>query len=664
MGFFTPWFLAGLVALGLPLWLHLLRQFKRTPQPFSSLMFFERQIQSSSKHRRLRYLTLLLLRLALLLLLALLFANPFVVRSTSAVTPRRIQIVVLDRSFSMRFQNNFADMKAQVSSFVQRSNGRRIQLFALDSHTVALTQADSNQAAVLEEVNALQPTDDESSYGEFARTMRVLEQTSGLALDIDLFTDVQQTSLPAAFTDLRVGPHSVLSIHPVGTSKSPNFGVESVAVPFRTYNTAGVRLTAGIAGWQTDSATRRVSVLLDGKKISSKDVTVPASGRAEITFDDIAIPFGAHRGEVQIEPHDDLPRDDSFPFSIEHADPRKVLFLTASRRAAEGFFYKSAMDASLSSGLSSSGLKVQVQSLAETAGVDFSPYALVVLNNPGELSDSFSRGLADYVTKGGSALIAIGPATTAKGAVPLSNDRVSATGKVQHARISTSEMFSSNVFDQAQFITTPQIKLGLGDKTLASFDDSCPLLVEQQKGEGKVVLFASTLDNSTSDFPTHRGYLPFVATISAYLAGDLDESSTVVVGNAITLRQTGHESNSADVINPEGKHEFPLSEATRIMSFKPNVQGFYDVHTASGRHRLLAVHADRRESNLERIPADTLNLWRNTNSDRRNELPTTTATNTPFQFSLWRYLLIFVLIAALVESVFATRYLGEESQAS
>ena len=46
MGFLSPWFLAGIAAISLPLWLHLLRQYKRTPQPFSSLMFFERRVQS------------------------------------------------------------------------------------------------------------------------------------------------------------------------------------------------------------------------------------------------------------------------------------------------------------------------------------------------------------------------------------------------------------------------------------------------------------------------------------------------------------------------------------------------------------------------------------------------------------------------------------------
>ena len=68
MGFLTPWFLAGAAAVGLPVWLHLLRKHKTTPLPFSSLMFFEKRTQSSIKHRRLRYLVLFALRTALVLL--------------------------------------------------------------------------------------------------------------------------------------------------------------------------------------------------------------------------------------------------------------------------------------------------------------------------------------------------------------------------------------------------------------------------------------------------------------------------------------------------------------------------------------------------------------------------------------------------------------------
>ena len=86
MGLFAPWFLGGIAAIGIPIYLHLLRRHSATPRPFSSLIFFERRTQSSIRHRRLRYLLLLSLRLALLMLLVLAFANPFVnrARATSA----------------------------------------------------------------------------------------------------------------------------------------------------------------------------------------------------------------------------------------------------------------------------------------------------------------------------------------------------------------------------------------------------------------------------------------------------------------------------------------------------------------------------------------------------------------------------------------------------
>ncbi|HKS95580.1 MAG TPA: BatA domain-containing protein, partial [Terriglobia bacterium] len=35
MGFFSPWFLAGIAAVGVPLYLHLLRRHTTNPQPFS-----------------------------------------------------------------------------------------------------------------------------------------------------------------------------------------------------------------------------------------------------------------------------------------------------------------------------------------------------------------------------------------------------------------------------------------------------------------------------------------------------------------------------------------------------------------------------------------------------------------------------------------------------
>jgi len=42
MGFLAPWFLAGALAVGLPIWIHLLKRHKTEPSLFPSLMFFEK----------------------------------------------------------------------------------------------------------------------------------------------------------------------------------------------------------------------------------------------------------------------------------------------------------------------------------------------------------------------------------------------------------------------------------------------------------------------------------------------------------------------------------------------------------------------------------------------------------------------------------------------
>ena len=106
MGFLAPWFLAGAAAVGLPLYLHLLRRHTTTPHPFSSLMFFEQRTQSSIKHRRLRYLLLLSLRLASCCCWCSRLPNPYINRPAASaageklVTARRRQFLQHARGFA------------------------------------------------------------------------------------------------------------------------------------------------------------------------------------------------------------------------------------------------------------------------------------------------------------------------------------------------------------------------------------------------------------------------------------------------------------------------------------------------------------------------------------------------------------------------------------
>src|ERR1700681_2651962 len=113
MGLLAPWFLAGVAAVAVPIYLHLLKRHSTTPRPFSSLMFFEPRTQSSIKYRRLRYLLLLSLRMALLVLLALAFANPFIMRPSARTPSGRLVLIVIDDSFSMHEGTRMNDARRE-----------------------------------------------------------------------------------------------------------------------------------------------------------------------------------------------------------------------------------------------------------------------------------------------------------------------------------------------------------------------------------------------------------------------------------------------------------------------------------------------------------------------------------------------------------------------
>ena len=658
MGFLTPWFLIGSLAVGLPLWLHLLRQYKRTPQPFSSLMFFERRVQSSVKHRRLRYIALLCLRVLLILLLTLAFANPFVNRTSTAPNRRTLTVIALDRSFSMHEGNRMQQAKEEARRLADALPGQTLaQILAVDARVEALTQLGAAGSDLKGAIEMVEPNDRASSFGEFARALRSMEQTSGMHLDVHFISDMQQTSMAADFHDLQAGPYVTLHLHRVGEQNPPNWAVENVNAPSSVDRNAPARVTATIAGWNTPAANRRVSLLLDGRELAAKEIAVGASGRAAVEFSDFAVPYGWHKGEIRMEPGDGLRQDDAFSFSIEREDSRKVLFLYASTRNGRGgFYYKAALESG-----TDAGLEVEALPIANAGGRDFSRFAFVVLSDVGEMDGSVADALCAYVEKGGSVLIAIGPNTARTGVIPLSKEQFNEQRQMQSAAYvdkANAAVASAGQFENVQFSETASFAPKADARVIAKFSDGSPLLVEERAGEGRKLIFASTFDNSTNDFALHASFVPFVVQTARYLARVEDTPSSVVAGTPVTLRSKSS-AGAADVIGPDGKHELSLAEAAKAFSFDLERGGFYEISRADGRRIVMAVHADRRESDLRAIPEETLELWRNT-GDIADRSPDSVqqAQTRPWRF--WRYLLIAAVAAALLESAFASRYLREE----
>src|SRR3954453_21928880 len=158
MGFLSPWFLGGLLAAGLPIYIHLLRQHRSEPIKFSSVMFLERRTQSSIRHRRLKYLALLALRLAIILLLALMFANPFIRRNvTAAGGGRKFVAVAVDNSFSMRTGDRMGQAKRAAMDVVASIGAAdRGQVMSFASNVQMLTQPTSDKAELQRAIQGIQ----------------------------------------------------------------------------------------------------------------------------------------------------------------------------------------------------------------------------------------------------------------------------------------------------------------------------------------------------------------------------------------------------------------------------------------------------------------------------------------------------------------------------
>ncbi len=162
-----------------------------------------------------------------------------------------------------------------------------------------------------------------------------------------------------------------------------------------------------------------------------------------------------------------------------------------------------------------------------------------------------------------------------------------------------------------QFYQVVRVEPGQS-RVIARLTNQVPLLLEKQVGEGRVLVFASTFDKIANDFPLHASFVPFVEETAQYLGGQQGRSTNVAVDSFIELRSAKDQGASVDVIDPDGKHPLSLKEAATTQSFQVNREGFYEIRRANGRAEMVAVHADRLESDLTPIPQETLDLWRNT----------------------------------------------------
>ena len=674
MGFLTPWFLGGLAILGLPVYVHLLRQYRQKPIPFSSLMFFERRTQSSIKHRRLKYLLLFSLRCLFILLLALAFARPYIHSTTIArANSGRTMVFAVDNSFSMQQDDRFANAKkAALDSINAMRPDDRGQVISFGGPSKLLTDMTQDKQSLRAALAAIEVGDDTSSYSELSRVLRSTAESLKTDITADVFTDVQKSSLPPSFSDLKLDDGTKMEIHPVASAPVPNWTVENVEAPGRVFDTKKVRTVATIAGYGTPEATRKVTLVANGKPLETKSVKVPASGRATVEFLTLDAPYGMTRCEIQIDSADAFPQDDKWLFSVGRADPKPALLVHAPEDTASSLYVKTALE-------SSSEAAFTLESLPsnQSSNANVSKYAFVILSDPGPLPQKFEDALDKYVQAGGSVLLTLGKNAVPGRHLPIADLQVMGLHSINPERESVLTVASVDTsypsFSRAQnwggveFFQAAKLQLPQASpdtRVAATLSDGSPLFIDRKIGAGHALVFTSALDNIANNLPVEPVWLPFIDQTTHDMGGIGTAQGNYKVGSFVELRTAREKGVPVEIVGPgvDGKSDkrlLSLSESTKASSFQFPSQGFFDIRRANGREELAAVNTDRRESDFALVPQETLDLWKNTGVGQKSG-PSTTSSDQQRddKAELWPWVLAMLAVLAVAESVLGNKQMA------
>jgi hypothetical protein len=378
---------------------------------------------------------------------------------------------------------------------------------------------------------------------------------------------------------------------------------------------------------------------------------------------------------VGIEPAKDaIPADNRFYFVLRNRGKVHLLGISGEPPQRLGrdelFFVDRAFN--LPGGSPFELVSIYPNSLVEQSLTDFQ---VVLLANVKTLDRRSVERLEYFVRAGGGLMISLGdqisssyfnrafadlaPATVDKPHFDvISRDRslLLAQAEYYHPVFRAFEDPGHGDLAAAHFYQYFQVKPVEGADVLARFDNGDPAVLERSVGEGKVLLFTSTIDNEWSDLPVRPLFLPLLYQAANYLAPTEGQQATYLVGQpAILGAQDG--TSQIEIRTPSGA----VVAADRGQGYFAATQepGIYEIRAGQER-RYFAVNIDPDEVLGQRLDPEA---FVDRFISRETGLNTATLASgaevvdkeMENRQQLWRFLLIGVLVLLLGETFLANR---------
>lgn len=580
----APAMLLGALLVGLPILAHLTGFRQLQTVEFPTLRFLRASQLKVRRRRRAESLLLLLVRCLAVAALAVLFARPSVTwtaTSLAGLDPAVTTVVLLDRSASMSLPVDGGTVLDRAREEASRvldglEPGTLAAVITYDAAPDILGPGLTADVAPLRgALRRVDPGAGTNNLDRALRRARQLVEDAGVArANLFVLSDGTGEGLPPGFgatwpAALSVHYHDLLGGAP------PNRWVSDASTSLGLQRGEGLRVRAEVRG--THTAREDVPVTLDlGAGITAGKDAGLEDGQGHATFAVPVPPDGRAAATVSIPP-DAFPLDDVLPFALSGDSQLEVLLVSgdggANPRDDEVYYLSRALQPGPGTLSRVKPRVVPAEELRQLSGGRGDVVFLANVADPAPLADDLLR----FVEAGGGLFLSVGnrvdPDTYNRvlgDLLPARFTEVKTRGGQTFEQSPTGmalppldqgefQVFRTGgaaVFSRVRFgrLIGTEPRLQSDSRVLLRYTDGLPALLERRVGDGRVVVFTSTVDDDWTDFPL-RSIFPSLAHQFARGLSDtllLGGGEVVEVGGSVRLPVPWALDEDAWVVGPGG----------------------------------------------------------------------------------------------------------------
>ena len=620
MAFLNPSFLWALFAMAIPVIIHLINFRKPKVVYFSNTSFIEDIKKETRTKTKLKQILILIARMLTIAMLVFVFAGPFIPNNEKANDePSDLSIIYIDNSFSMdadAAKGKVFDQAKQIAKDLVYASDPSMNYIFISNDFYSDFRATLNRDQVITSIDDCKISANSMKINDLIVKANALAK-NGKNASLYIISDMQKYMFEDVEAELAENVNAVLmSLNPV---KINNLFVDSCWFDSPVHRVGqNEHLTVRITNKSSEGFYDiPMQLYLNDSLKAMTNFNVEAGESVEVNVDYQNTSAGNVAARLEISDYP-IVYDNVLYFSYAISDKTKVLAINAKDESR----YLTALF-----GNDEETFKFEQVRQGHESDMNINDFDLVVLNSVAEISSGLAERLKTFVNNGGS--VCLIPASSVNYASLNSFLELFAIGKFEGLTQHDTKLYGidyknnlyRNVFSKEEKQgSLPNMefthKLNLFSRasfsSVLTLENSAPVLVAGDYGNGKLYVFASPIDNVNADFAKSVVFSPamYNMAMNSQLANSLYatiNTETIAqarvdsyeIGNTYNIYENKDESYLVDV-----RYNSGLLNVFMPANLKS--AGVYGLSENNDTIALLALNYNRNESMQDYLSEEDL----------------------------------------------------------